>query len=202
MKISLTKLSLLSLLFTLPAVAGHNYFYDYARVVKTEPVYHYVEHSHPVHHCYPNKRKRYRGYHSSHHDSTTPTIVGAIVGGAIGHAIGNNKTNKRIGLAAGAILGGSIGHDIGERHNSPGYRYNQGSHNRHGYDRHGYGHYSHHEHGERCTVSYEHGTTVKKLRGYNVTYRYKGERFHTFTKHHPGKRIKLKVNVTPAVHNY
>lgn len=194
-------LSVSSVLLSVNAVAGHNHFYDYGRVIDAEPVYEYVQHQTTVRHCYPNKRKYRHGHHGhrhysnyrhySNHDSATPTIVGAIIGGAIGNAIGHNKTNKKIGLAAGAVLGGAIGHDIGKS-----YRH------RHGSSRYNERHYGHHSYGQQCSVSYEDGPSVRELTGYKVTYKYKGERFHTFTKHHPGHKIRIQVNVTPAGHGY
>lgn len=201
-------LSILSLMFSVPVLADHQH-HEYGRVVSAEPVYHYVEHSTPVTHCYPQKHRKYRRHYSTYHHSATPTIVGAIVGGAIGHAIGHNKTNKKIGLAAGAILGGSIGHDVSKNHSHKGHGYRRhdyqvNSHRHYSYRKHGYrNHHSDHYYaGEHCSVTYEYGPRVKKLKGYNVTYRYKGDRYYTFTKHHPGKRIRLQVNVTPADYDY
>lgn len=105
-------------------------------------------------------------------DSSTPTVLGAIIGGALGNAVGHNTTNKRIGTVAGAILGGSIGHDIGQTQPVRQFR-------------------------QVCSRSI---TTIKKrqLRGYNVTYRYHGQHYTTFMTRHPGHKIKLKIQLTPA----
>jgi len=43
-----------------------------------------------------------------------------------------------------------------------------------------------------------HGHRV--LTGYNVTYRYHGNLFHTFTRHHPGKRLRITVSIRPQGH--
>lgn len=183
----------------------HSRNYDYARVTHVEPVYRTVYHDVPTRRCYHDSPRRHYGHsgrhgykrYSSHrhephrdyyhHSSATPTIVGAVIGGAIGNAIGHNKSNKKVGTAVGAILGGAIAHDIA--HADRGY----------------HSHYTEHAHHrpysrKRCTVSYEYSETTRELRGYNVTYRYKGERYHTFTHEHPGHRIRVKINVTPAIH--
>ncbi|WP_416305332.1 glycine zipper 2TM domain-containing protein [Neptunicella sp. SCSIO 80796] len=105
-------------------------------------------------------------------DSATPTVLGAIIGGTLGNVIGHNKTNKRIGTVAGAILGGSIGHDIAQTQPAQQLR-------------------------QVCSRSV---VTInqRQLRGYNVTYRYHGQRYTTFMSRHPGNKIKLKIHTTPA----
>ena len=40
-----------------------------------------------------------------------------------------------------------------------------------------------------------------ELAGFNVTYKYKGNVFHTFTEEHPGHRITVKLNIAPVYHN-
>mgnify|MGYP001627307126 FL=1 len=103
-------------------------------------------------------------------DSATPAIVGAIVGGALGHAVGSNKTNKRIGLVAGAALGGSVGHDISKRD-----------------------HYY-----EDCRTRHNSVHYRQVLEGYQVTYKYRGRYYQTFTEQHPGRTIPLVVSARPA----
>lgn len=102
------------------------------------------------------------------HDAT-PTVVGAIIGGAVGHALGHSSSNKKVGMVAGAALGGAIGHDVGRN----GYR-------------------------EVCEMRPGTQRRIRELTGYDVTYKYKGELYHTVTQRHPGKRLKVKINVRPA----
>lgn len=80
-------------------------YYDYAKVKKARPVFHYVTISEPVEQCY-NVRYRTR----RHHDGA-PTVAGAIIGGVIGNAIGDNRAST----VAGAIIGGSLGHSASHR---------------------------------------------------------------------------------------
>ena len=50
---------------------------------------------------------------------------------------------------------------------------------------------------ERCETRY----TTREERepdGYRVTYRYAGREYTTRTEQHPGKRIRVRVEVTPA----
>lgn len=103
--------------------------------------------------------------------SATPVVMGAIIGGALGHAVGNNKTNKKVGMVAGAVLGGSIGND--SRHTPQGYY-------------------------EDCRTVNSSVQYRQVLDGYQVSYRYKGQTFQTFTDQHPGNRIALKVTTTVA----
>ena len=37
----------------------------------------------------------------------------------------------------------------------------------------------------------------QRISGYNVTYRYHGRIYHTFTREHPGYRLTLSVNIRP-----
>lgn len=37
----------------------------------------------------------------------------------------------------------------------------------------------------------------QRIRGYNVTYRYHGRTYHTFTREHPGHRLSLAVSIRP-----
>ena len=160
-----------SLLASGQVMADINSYYDYARVRHVEPVYQWVEVSRPQQECHTHYRKT---YHSN--NSATGTVVGAIIGGAIGNAIGHNKSNKKVGLIAGAALGGAIGHDI-SRHQP-----------RHG----------HYKKVRNCEVVYHNVEQIKELKGYNVTYSYRGETLHSFMHQHPGKKLKIRVQVSPS----
>ncbi|MGI9302738.1 MAG: glycine zipper 2TM domain-containing protein, partial [Gammaproteobacteria bacterium] len=82
--------------------------------------------------------------------------------------------------AAGALIGAAIGHDHAARHRSGG-RYEQV-----GYER-------------RCRVVDDH-RTEEHIAGYDVTYRYHGETFSTRLPYDPGRRLKVRVKVTPERH--
>jgi uncharacterized protein YcfJ len=196
-----------SMVWSYPLAAGPVNTYDYARVIRVEPVYESTYRNKPGRECRDSSPHHYRhsqhrrGHHSWSHDNysehtyshqnAAPAVVGAIIGGAIGNAIGHNKSNKKVGLAVGAILGGAIGHDISHQQSR---HYQHHYHDRH--DRH------RHYKKRRCSVNYESSNAYRRLKGYSVTYRYKGQRYNTFTQEHPGHKIKVKINVTPVVQGY
>ncbi len=178
--------TLLSISLALPmsAMAGphgdRQRFEDFGRVLNAQPVYKTYEHRVPHETCW-NETVRVERNRHGHHNSSTSTLVGGVIGGAIGHAVGHGKSNKKLGAVVGSVIGMSVGRDIGERkhnkhrhHNDPIYK-----------------------EVERCDVRY---TTKRdeRLIGYDVTYKYKGQRYTTFTQEHPGKRIRLAVSVRPV----
>lgn len=148
---------------------------DYAKVVRVDPIIQQVEQRVPREQCW-QERVPVRA-HRSRDDSITDELIGGLIGGAIGNAIGHNKSNKRVQAVIGAAIGASIAHDLNRPRN-------------HGYDT-GYREVN------RCSVSHDvHYRDV--VAGYNVTYRYHGKEYHTRMNHHPGKRIRVNVDVSPA----
>ncbi len=157
-------------------------FIDYARVFSTEPVYkssktYYperecrIEHSHDVRHSRQNEY---------HHNNNTGTLAGAIVGGVLGHQVGHGRS-RDIATVAGAIVGAAVANN----HTNEGYKKYKNNHR-----------YPHRHEIENCrTKTTSHYT--RKLVGFDVTYKYKGEIFHTFMEKHPGKRIKVSISITP-----
>ncbi|WP_018015882.1 glycine zipper 2TM domain-containing protein [Teredinibacter turnerae] len=154
---------------------------DYAQVTHVTPIYKVVEHRQPVQNCW-NERVREsaprRGYQASADARAVGTLVGGIVGGSIGHAVGRGDDNKRIGTVVGAVMGAAIGNEVAHTAHMQQVRYRNV---------------------ERCEVQQQ----VQKQRvidGYDVTYRYHGQQYHTRTRNHPGKRIKVALTVRPLEH--
>lgn len=149
---------------------------DWANVTNVEPITRTIEQRKPYEECW-YEEVRYETYDNNGYQSPTGTILGGIIGGAIGNAVGHKKKNKQIGTAVGAILGATIGHDItresSHSRSRPEYRKEQ-----------------------RCETHYE-ISHREEIIGYDVWYRYNGERFHTQMDRDPGKRIQVRVNVTP-----
>ncbi|MCW8195309.1 glycine zipper 2TM domain-containing protein [Proteobacteria bacterium 005FR1] len=160
---------------TSTALAGHERHYDYGEVKHVEPIYETHTRKVPREQCWVETVHYER---EAPNRSATPTIVGGIIGAAVGNRVGHSKRNKQVGAVAGAVLGASIGHDIGRRRA----------------DRHSV---TEMRDVERCETRY-HYQTEERIVGYDVTYKYRGERFHTTMDHHPGKRIKLAVSVHPV----
>lgn len=169
-KLTITTLMTAACLST-NVMAKNNAHYDYARVVEATPVYEQIERRIPIEEC------RYNGHRKPNptkHNSALPTVAGAIIGGTVGHTIGKNKNNKQFGLVAGSVIGAVIGSEVSS---------NQQHH--------------HKAPGKSCTTSYQ-VEYEQVLTGYNVTYKYRGHNYYTYTEQHPGQRLRVKVNVEPA----
>ncbi|MES9831417.1 MAG: glycine zipper 2TM domain-containing protein [Candidatus Thiodiazotropha sp. LLP2] len=165
-----------SILLTLSmtATAGHRDRYrDSAKVIDVEPVYHTVEISEPERHCWDEEVD----YYQPGGKKFTSTVLGGIIGGVVANSVSRGRgRGKDAATLAGTLLGGAIGHDL--------------SNQRRG------GHYgTTYEH--RCETTH-HTRYEEQLAGYDVTYRYKGRIFTTFTNEHPGDRIPIRVDVRPA----
>lgn len=161
---------------TLSAKPHHHGKSNWARVTGVEPIIRTIEQRVPTEECW-NEQVAYEEYADSGH-SYTGTILGGVIGGAIGNKIGHNKTNKKVGTVVGAVLGASVGHDLshqGYAHSSPTISYQNQRH---------------------CAVSYETHYTEEVI-GYHVWYRYRGTEYKTRMNEHPGKKIKVRVNVDP-----
>ena len=143
---------------------------DYAEVIETRPVYQSVSYAVPEEHCRIERRPA-----QARRVSATGPILGAIVGGALGNAIGHKRRNKQVGAVVGAALGGSIGYDVARKRR----------------DRSVAGHEV-----EVCDAVERH-RTEERFMGYDVTYRYAGERYTARMDNHPGERIRVRVRVTP-----
>lgn len=148
-----------------------------ARVIHVEPVYEYRErHRRPAQVChveqvpiYGNVGTTYR----SHGADPGGAIVGALVGGLIGNQITNHD---EAGTIFGAIGGAIVGSQVGQG----GYvRQHQGIV--------GY------ENREVCKTVERRAKQKRILKGYNVTYRYHGQRYQTFTDYDPGDYITIQV---------
>lgn len=167
----------LCLAVTAPAAyasRGQQHSYDYAKVVSVEPIVETIEQREPVEHCWQEQQPR-----ALHRASHTAALLGGILGGAIGNELGHNKSNKRVGAVVGGLLGASIASDL-----------NRGSDR--GYAGGGYTTV------QRCETEYN-SHFVEQTVGYAVSYRYRGQLYHTTTRQHPGQRIKLQLEFRPVL---
>ncbi len=184
MKKILIPLALGSLLLSGRLVAAES-FIDYGRVLHADPVYKTVKVYKPHTECRVERRHKNRdSRRDRHRHNSAAPLAGAIIGGVVGHQIGHGTT-RDIATIAGSIVGAAVASEHSENH----FRHGQAE-NRHRHRRHRV---------EHCkSVDRVHKKRV--LDGYDVTYRYKGEIFHTFSSTYPGKRIRLKVTIRPQVH--
>ncbi|AKH19863.1 glycine zipper 2TM domain-containing protein [Sedimenticola thiotaurini] len=150
-------------------LAGND-FRAQARVLSSQPIYEVVRVNQPEERCW-TEQVHHRG--GSRTESYTPTIAGAIVGGVVGNQFGHGR-GKDVMTVAGVLLGGSIGNDLGKKP-TRGYVTNE----------------------RRCELV-DHYREYEEVVGYDVTYRYQGEVFHTRTDKEPGKFIDVRVSVDPA----
>jgi uncharacterized protein YcfJ len=118
----------------------------------------------------------HRQLNSGRHHSSANTVIGAIIGGTIGNAISHNNRNGNITTVAGALIGGAIGHQLGHQ-NKAERRTSQ-----------------------HCVTSYEQTKKIRKLKGYNVLYRFHGKTYKTFSKQRPGKKIIVRNKTRAKVH--
>ncbi len=145
---------------------------DEATVLSANPVYRTVRINDPVEQCWdePVQVPAQSGYRSY-----TPTILGSIVGAAVGNEFGSGR-GKDLATVAGAVLGGSVGRDVQAR--------NQSRNSRVVYE-------------QRCETVNNY-RTEERLDGYDVTYRYNGQVYNTYTQHDPGPTLRVSVSVVPA----
>lgn len=163
------------------ALADHG-GYQYAKVVDVEPIYRQVRVEVPERECWteihyesvPTRYERYRG-------SAVPTIAGGVIGGVVGRQFG--KGNGRDAMTVlGTLVGAAIGHQAGHRQYDDSHRYES----------------VRERPVERCETHYR-TEERRDLDGYLVTYRYAGREYTTRTDEHPGDRIRVRVEVTPAI---
>ncbi len=166
------------------ADSERNSYIDTARVLDVEPIYETVSISIPEERCWSRPYRRNHHQSSNQQSSYTGTIAGGIIGGVMGNQFGHGS-GKKVMTVAGTLLGLSIGHDLSRDAGYPSsddnFSYQSDNHR----DR--------KEHSETTT----HYESRQEIVGYRVKYRYKGNRFWTRTRNHPGKRIKVRVQVRP-----
>ncbi len=149
--------------------------FDYARVVDARPIYRRVEVSTPVRECWDEPV-----YHSDngHGKSADGMLAGGIIGGIVGHHIARGK-NQGVATAVGTLIGAKIGHDAVNRHRG------HGEPTVVGYE-------------ERCKTSYR-VDYEEVVDGYDVTYQYRGQRYQVVMPYDPGKRIKMRIQISPVI---
>jgi len=172
--------SLVTVVLAAPAFADDEYRrsgarYDYAKVISSSPVLRYVTVSTPIRECWEDVEhytdQRYR------RSTGASTLFGALVGGVIGHQFGSGRGNDAA-TVAGSLIGAAVGHDSAQR-------------------RAGHGTVQYSRPVERCK------TVVRQRReeridGYDVVYKYKGQRYATRLPYDPGHELRVRVDVRPA----
>lgn len=155
----------------------HHDRFDYARVLNVTPIYREVRVSEPAKECWTeavtNNRKQY-------HQSAGGMLAGGIVGGIIGHHLGQGRKHRGIATAVGTLVGARIGHEA----------VNGGRSHRHQAEA--------PELRETCSY-YERISYQQQIDAYRVTYSYQGQKHEIEMPYDPGKRIKMRIQVTPVI---
>ncbi|KFN45047.1 glycine zipper 2TM domain-containing protein [Arenimonas oryziterrae] len=176
--------------------------YDVAQVTNVSPI---IEQDRPTQRqeCwnepargnsgYDNRGYDNRGYDNRGYGNTGQTrnnmggtVLGAIIGGALGNQAGKGDGRKAATIA-GAVIGGAIGNNVARGNDRPRdsrYGYNDG--------------YNNGGTVQRCRTVSDGYQSEQRVVGYNVTYRYAGQTYHTTTAYHPGKTLRVEVNVRPT----
>ncbi len=149
--------------------------YDYADVLSSRPIVRYVTVSTPVKECWDDVE-----YYTVNHrpqGEGIRTLTGAILGGVIGHQIGSGRGNDAA-TVAGTMIGATIGNQSA---------YKNGSH----------GTTRHSRPVKRCETQYR-DHQEKRIDGYDVVYRYHGQKYATRMPRDPGRKIRIRVDIRPA----
>lgn len=165
-------IAMTALVFSTTADARHGGqgYIEKARVILADPIYETVEVVQPVRECWNERVTRHRRTFGSY----AGPITGGVIGGVLGNGLGNGKKSKRALTVAGTLLGASIGHNLGSGHRrTPAYET------------------------VRHCETVDHYEEQEQVVGYRVKYRYEGQVYTTRTTEHPGKFIRVRVDVHP-----
>ncbi len=155
---------------TVPSGPAVPGYVDTAEVIQAEPLYRPVQVARPVNECWIE-----RGAHiNPRHGAYAGPVAGGIIGGVIGSHLARGRGRTPL-TVAGTLVGAAIGRRLSAPvYGSPGYSSVQ-----------------------RCTTV-NHYEQRQQLVGYRVDYRYEGQTFTTRTHRHPGRFIRVRVNVDPV----
>ncbi len=104
-------------------------------------------------------------------NTTAGTVLGAVVGGVLGSTIGKGD-GRRAATVAGALAGGAVGNNA-----SRGRDY---------------------ESTQTQCRQFNRITEQRRIIGYDVEYRYRGEVYMQRLDYDPGERLRVRVSVTPV----
>lgn len=164
-----TSLLLPTLLAAGPAAASPNVSFAYAEVLRADPIYEHQRVVRPREECTEETVIR-RGGEGRRAGGA---VVGAIVGGAVGNQVGRGS-GRRAATAAGAVAGAVIGSQVAGADEPP----------RESVERH-------------CRVV-EEWVEEKRIVGYEVEYRHRGQLYVSRLPYDPGKRLRIRITVEPA----
>ena len=156
------------------AYSGNKAVFDYANVLSAKPVVRYVTVTTPVKECWDDVEYYTRSRPNP--GRAGKTLFGAVLGGVIGHQIGSGRGNDAATIA-GTLIGAAVANGGDNR---PYYRTTEYS-----------------RPVRRCETNYQ-SHEEERIDGYDVIYRYHGQKYATRMPYDPGKKLKIRVDVRPA----
>ena len=158
---------------------GDSHVYDYAKVLSVKPIVRYVTVETPVRECWEETRH----YTVERRPNTAGgALVGAIIGGVVGHQFGSGRGNDAA-TVAGSLIGAAVGSESARKRAR---------------ERGDYGSTTYAKPVRRCETNYQ-SHQEERVDGYQVVYRYHGQRYSTRLPYDPGNRIRVRVDVRPTV---
>ncbi len=147
-----------------------NVRYAWADVLRVDPVYATVQRQDSHEECedVPVAQPYDNG------NKAAGTVIGAIVGGVLGSTVGKGD-GRKAATVAGAVAGGAIGNSVASRDSGGYYDGSQ----------------------RQCRTVYE-PVQERRIDGYDVQYRYRGDVYSSRLDYDPGDRIRVKVSIIPA----
>jgi len=169
-----------------PVASGDNTQYDYAKVVDVQPVIEVVQIPQDREVCRQQPVQR----RVAEYRSPGPAIFGAILGGVIGnqlsrghghgHGYGHGRRghggNRAVATVAGAAIGGAVATGIQYSKYPPRY-------------------YT--ENVRVCSTETS-WRSEERVIAWDVSYKYRGQVYHSRMDEPPGDRIRVRVSVDPA----
>jgi uncharacterized protein YcfJ len=158
--------------------------YDYARVLSAEPIVRYVTVETPVRECWEDTEYEIRTHRVGGVNPVGSTVVGGLIGGVIGNQIGDGHGRDAM-TVFGTLVGAAIGSDHARKHNaiSGGRVYETTEYARPV---------------RRCATRVE-THEEQRIDGYRVVYVYNNQRYATRLPEDPGKQLRIRVDVRPAI---
>lgn len=156
---------------------GNGAQFDWARVVSVDPIVERYSEPVPSQQCWNEPVEYYepRYAYAPRQDRAGPAFLGALIGGALGNQVGGGS-GRTAATVAGAVIGGAVGRNV-DRNNGPGRTYETTQ--------------------RRCQVVDEY-QEERRVVGYDVQYRYRGEVYMSRLDYDPGDRLRVRVSVAPA----
>lgn len=144
--------------------------FAWADVVRVDPIYTYERVSRPERECYDSEVTRRDDRRGN---NAGATVLGAIIGGALGNQVGKGDGRKAATIA-GAVAGGAIANNAARRDDET------------------------YVSSERHCREVDGGYEERRINGYDVEYRFRGETYMSRLNYDPGERMRVRVSVTPA----